>query len=52
MYVGDRFEVIPAGAIEDADLARGGDYARRPHWGPQLVAIREGKPWAPAGASE
>lgn len=41
VYVGDRFEVIPAGAIEDADLARGGDYARRPHWGPQLVAIRE-----------
>jgi hypothetical protein len=41
VFVGDRFEVIPAGAIEDADLARGGEYARRPHSGPQLVAIRE-----------
>jgi hypothetical protein len=41
VFVGDRFEVIPAGAIDDADLARGGAYARRPHRGPLLVAIRE-----------
>ena len=41
VFVGDRFEVIPAGAIDDADLARGGKYSTRPHWGPQLVAIRE-----------
>lgn len=41
VFVGDRFEVIPAGAIDDADLARGGDYNKRTNWGPQLVAIRE-----------
>jgi hypothetical protein len=40
VFVGDRFEVIPAGAIDDADLARGGAYNTKP-WGPQLVAIRE-----------
>jgi hypothetical protein len=44
VFVGDRFEVIPAGAIDDADLAQGGDlYGKRPNWGPQLVAIREAK---------
>ncbi|HET9446088.1 MAG TPA: TfpX/TfpZ family type IV pilin accessory protein [Steroidobacteraceae bacterium] len=42
VFVGDRFEVIPAGAIDDADLARGGAYDERP-WGPQLVAIRDPK---------
>jgi hypothetical protein len=42
VFVGDRFEVIPAGAIDDADLARGGAYNQRP-WGPQLVAIREAR---------
>jgi hypothetical protein len=41
VFVGDRFEVIQAGAIDDADLARGGAYDTRPHWGPRLVAIRE-----------
>jgi hypothetical protein len=41
VFVGDRFEVVPAGAIDDADLARGGAYNKRPHWGPHLVAIRE-----------
>jgi hypothetical protein len=44
VFVGDRFEVISAGAIDDADLAQGGDlYGKRPNWGPQLVAIREAK---------
>jgi hypothetical protein len=44
VFVGDRFEVIAAGAIDDADLAQGGDrYSRRAKWGPQLVAIREAK---------
>lgn len=44
VFVGDRFEVIPAGAIDDADLAQGGErYSRRPQRGPQLVAIREAK---------
>ncbi len=44
VFVGDRFEVIAAGAIDDADLAQGGDrYSQRPRWGPQLVAIREAK---------
>jgi hypothetical protein len=43
VFVGDRFEVIPAGAIDAADLARGGDYSKRTNWGPQLVAIREAK---------
>lgn len=44
VFVGDRFEVIPAGAIDDADLAQRGErYSRRPKWGPQLVAIREAK---------
>ncbi len=42
VFVGDRFEVVTAGAIDDADLALGGDYSRRP-WGPELVAIREAK---------
>jgi hypothetical protein len=41
VFVGDRFEVIAAGAIDDADLARGGDYSKRTSWGPQPVAIRE-----------
>jgi len=42
VFVGDRFEIIAAGAIDDDDLARGGDrYDMRPNWGPQLVAIRE-----------
>lgn len=41
VFVGDRFEVIQAGAIDTADLARGGAYSTRPHWGPRLVAIRE-----------
>jgi hypothetical protein len=44
VFVGDRFEVIAAGAIDDADLAQGGDrYSMRPKRGPQLVAIREAK---------
>lgn len=44
VFVGDRFEVIPAGAIDDADLVQGGErYSTRPKWGPQLVAIREAK---------
>jgi hypothetical protein len=44
VFVGDRFEVIAAGAIDDADLAQGGDrYSKRPGWGPQLVTIREAK---------
>jgi hypothetical protein len=42
VFVGDRFEVIPAGAIDDVDLAQGGAYNTRP-WGPQLVAIRAAK---------
>jgi hypothetical protein len=42
VFVGDRFEVVAAGAIDDADLAQGGDrHSTRPKWGPQLVAIRE-----------
>ncbi len=44
VFVGDRFEVIAAGTIDDADLAQGGDhYSMRPNWGPQLVSIREAK---------
>jgi hypothetical protein len=44
VFVGDRFEVIPAGAIDDADLAQGeARYSQRPKRGPQLVAIREAK---------
>ena len=44
VFVGDRYEVIPAGAIDDADLAQGGDrYSKRPTWGPELVAIREAR---------
>ena len=44
VFVGDRFEVISAGEIDDADLAQGGDrYSKRPQWGPQLVAIREAR---------
>jgi hypothetical protein len=42
VFVGDRIEVVVTGAIDDADLARGGErYRERPKWGPQLVAIRE-----------
>lgn len=34
-FVGDRLEVVSAGEIDDADLARGGDrYRKRPTWGP------------------
>jgi hypothetical protein len=42
--VGDRLEVVTAGAIDDADLVRGTErYRERPKWGPQLVAIREAR---------
>ncbi len=41
-FVGDRLEVVTAGEIADADLARGPDhYRKRPNWGPQLVGIQE-----------
>lgn len=44
VFVGDRFEVIAAGAIDDADLAQGAEpYRQRPRWGPQLVAIRDAR---------
>lgn len=37
-YVVDRLEVVSAGEIDDADLAKGADgYRRRPLLGPQLV---------------
>jgi hypothetical protein len=40
--VGDRLEVISAGEIDAADLARGADgFRQRPAWGPQFVAIEE-----------
>jgi hypothetical protein len=40
--VGDRLEVVSAGEIDDADLARGADgYRRRPAWGPDYVSIQE-----------
>jgi hypothetical protein len=40
--VGDRLEVVTAGEIDDADLARGAEpYRQRPLWGPELVGIRE-----------
>lgn len=42
VFVGDRIEVVSAGEIADADLAKGADgYRDRPLWGPQLVAIEE-----------
>jgi hypothetical protein len=44
VFVGDRFEVVAAGEIDDADLAQAGDrYGTRPNRGAQLVAIREAK---------
>ncbi len=40
--VGDRLEVVSAGEIDDADLARGADgFRQRPVWGPDFVAIQE-----------
>ena len=40
--VGDRLEVISAGEIDDADLAKGADpYRKRPAYGPRLVGIQE-----------
>jgi hypothetical protein len=40
--VGDRIEVVSAGEIDDADLARGPEgFRRRPGWGPLLVSIQE-----------
>jgi hypothetical protein len=41
-FVKDRIEVVSAGEIDDADLAKGAEaYRTRPVWGPQLVAIHE-----------
>jgi hypothetical protein len=41
-FVVDRLEVVSAGEIDDADLAKGGDrYGSRPLWGPQLVGIQQ-----------
>ena len=42
VFVGDRLEVVSAGAIDDADLAQGGGslIGKRPLWGPQLVESR------------
>ena len=40
-FVLDRLEVISAGELDDADLAKGEDrYRQRPKWGPQLVGIQ------------
>jgi hypothetical protein len=42
VFVGDRFDVVAAGEIDDADLAKGAErYRTRPKWGPQLVGIQE-----------
>jgi len=42
VFVGDRFEVVAAGELDDADLAKGREgYRTRPKWGPQLIAIQE-----------
>lgn len=41
-FVVDRLEVVSAGEIDAADLAKGSDrYRTRPKWGPQLVGIQE-----------
>jgi hypothetical protein len=41
-FVKDRIEVVSAGEIDDADLARGrAGYRQRPKVGPQLVGIEE-----------
>lgn len=50
-FVKDRIEIVSAGEIDDADLARGGDgYRKRPQWGPQLVGIQE--PQDPEGRNK
>ena len=42
VFVGDRFDVVSAGEIDDADLERATEpYRMRPKWGARLVAIRE-----------
>lgn len=41
-FAADRLEVVTAGEIDDADLARAAEpYRKRPRWGPQLVGIQE-----------
>lgn len=41
VFVVDQIEVVSAGEIDDADLAKGGDaYRQRPRWGPQLIGIQ------------
>jgi hypothetical protein len=41
-FVRDRIDVVAAGEIDDADLAKGAEgYRTRPKWGPQLVGIQE-----------
>ncbi len=39
-FVGDRYEIVAAGDLSDADLAAAKDpvFRRRPLWGPELVA--------------
>ena len=40
-FVVDQLEVVSAGEIDDADLAKGPErYRQRPKWGPQLVGIQ------------
>jgi hypothetical protein len=42
VFAKDRIEVVSAGEIDDADLAKGAQgYRTRPKWGPQLVGIQE-----------
>jgi hypothetical protein len=42
VFVGDRLEVVSAGEIDDADLAKGAQpYRKRPVGSPQLVGIQE-----------
>ena len=41
VFAVDQIEVVSAGEIDDAYLAKGGDrYRQRPKWGPQLVGIQ------------
>jgi hypothetical protein len=41
VFAVDQFEVVSAGQIDDADLAKGGErYRQLPRWRPQLVGIQ------------
>jgi hypothetical protein len=41
VFLQDRIEVMSAGEIDDADLAKGAEgYRTRPKWGPKLVGIQ------------